>query len=102
MSQDARVAGLRLFPYSTFISGVLIMAVYACKYRAEAEYKSKLIFVSFLVIPVMIAICLVSLVMTQSVTIHCVIYGIQVAFIVVFTVFIIKQVKSIKNLLNQY
>lgn len=97
-----RIYGAIGIAYSTFISGVLIMAVYACKYRAEAEYKSKLIFVSFLVIPVMIAICLVSLVMTQSVTIHCVIYGIQVAFIVVFTVFIIKQVKSIKNLLNQY
>lgn len=97
-----RIYGAIGIAYSTFISGVLIMAVYACKYQAEAEYKSKLIFISFLIIPMMIAICLISLVMTQSEIIHCVIYGIQVAFIIVFIIFLIKQVKSIKNLLNQY
>ncbi|MEM5023994.1 oligosaccharide flippase family protein [Enterobacter roggenkampii] len=97
-----RMYGAIGIAYSTFISGVLIMAVYACKYQIEAEYKSKLIFVSFLIIPIMIAICLVSLVMTQSVAIHCAIYGMQMAFIAIFTVFIKKQIKSIKNLLNQY
>ncbi|HBN7352548.1 TPA: flippase, partial [Escherichia coli] len=97
-----RIYGAIGIAYSTFISGVLIMAIYACKYRAEAEYKSKLIFISVLIIPVMIAICQFSLVMTQSEIIHYVIYCIQVAFIIIFTIFIIKQVKSIKNLLNQY
>ncbi|MFH5071373.1 flippase [Enterobacter cloacae complex sp. 2024EL-00215] len=97
-----RIYGAIGIAYSTFISGVLIMIVYACKYRAEAETKSKMIFVSFLLIPLMIAVGLVSLVMTESVKTHCIVYGIQVVCVAAFVVFILKQVKSIKNLLNQY
>lgn len=97
-----RVYGAIGIAYSTFVSGVVIMIVYACKYRSEAEYRSKIIFVSFLVIPAMIAICLVCLVMSESAAIRYIIYIIQGGCTVAFSGLIPKQVKSIKNLLNQY
>ncbi|ANG93405.1 flippase [Enterobacteriaceae bacterium 155047] len=97
-----RIYGAIGIAYATFISGVLIMAVYACKYRAEAQSKSNSVFVAFILIPLMTAVALVSLVMSQSLVLHKTIYAIQTLCVVIFAVFIIKQMISIKSLLNEY
>jgi O-antigen/teichoic acid export membrane protein len=97
-----RLYGAIGIAYSTFISGVLIMAFYACKFRAEAQTKSNSVFLAFILIPLMIAVGSVSLVMSESLMLHKTIYTIQTFCVVFFAVFIIRQVKSIKSLLNEY
>ncbi|AIR62967.1 polysaccharide biosynthesis protein [Cedecea neteri] len=88
--------------YSTFISGMLIMFVYALKYRTERETKSNSIFISYLLIPLMIIVCLISLVMTESMVVHRIIYSMQLVCALGFVALIVKQAKSIKTLLNEY
>lgn len=97
-----RIYGAVGIAYSTFISGLLIMAVYAFKYRLEAQVKSNTVFIAFILIPLLIAVGSVSLVMSESMVVHETIYAIQILCVLVFAVFIIRQIKSIKNLLNEY
>lgn len=97
-----RLYGAIGIAYSTFISGVLIMFVYACKFRMEAEIKSNLIFISFVFIPMIIAGSLVALVATDSAWAHRTIYALQSLLVVIAMLLIFKQVIKIKSLLNQY
>lgn len=87
---------------STFISGIIIMGVYAFKYRAEAESKAKAIFVSFIILPVLIAACLLVQLNYTSGYAREIIYCLQALCSVVFLILIVKQIRSIKTLLNQY
>ncbi|MBB1201481.1 flippase [Enterobacteriaceae bacterium 89] len=97
-----RLYGAMGIAYSTFISGIVIMIVYACKYRTEAETQSNMIFIALVFIPVLIASCLIALLVTPSGFVKNTVYAIMAVSTVAAAVVILKQVKNIKNLLNQY
>ncbi|ABP61316.1 oligosaccharide flippase family protein [Enterobacter sp. 638] len=88
--------------YSTFISGVLIMCVYACKFRAEAVSKSNQIFIAFIGIPVLIATGLGALLISDNGTTQIIIYVIESVCAVLAIIYSLKLLRNIKSLLNNY